>query len=395
MTYFLRLNGRILAGAMLLSMMLALPAAAQLRFVTGNLVERWAVFSPPGQTTTLTLSGGTTCKPPAGRTAFDVCNGQVYPFLAPSNVHPVRPTGAVQSAALSLGGDVNFPYASEWTQDTSGMLPSGIIPGVLSIWTLFEGRNAIAMPSTGKGLASGAGPGNMVFNPLAGPIASDPGHMTLSFPSGNDPGQTSTPGVFIAAPMPTYPAVPNSQLAATYTAGLRQFGGTAAILSDTPNRLTLDFGPSQYQRTNGKCRAGLPFGDCQVGFALGTTRIFTSVRRNVNLASSSVVLNQPVRWQGHLWTTGTVSVVQDIPGAGTTTFASSGTDTITTLGARHLVLVSPMVSYERDLFGALSGGFQIAKWDMLIQTPEPAAAASMAAGLGLLAALHLRARRKR
>ena len=227
---------------------------------------------------------------------------------------------------------------------------------------------------------------------------------------------TTTPGVAVATNFPGLDAVPTTGttggtamsplgFGAIYTQGPNQFGGTAAILTDTPNRLTISFpGGTVYERTNGKCRrdaqinAGapvtVPFGDCQVGFAFGTERRFTSVRRNQNISQTSIVLGQHGYWQGNQWTTGTITVRNYQPGDDWESFALSGTDEITPSGARHLVMVSPIVNYERNLAGAQGGGVHLASWDMTIQTPEPMAAAGLFAGIGLLSALHLRARRR-
>ncbi len=414
MTRFFASRVNLLPSAIVLVLAFAIPASAQvqLRYVTGSVVERWGVFSPPGQTATITTQlgappNGKICVPPASRTAFDPCNGNVYPFIGGNNVEPVRPTGAIHNAGLAVGDPVDLPYASEWTQDVTGMIgntqtntsPLGT-PVVQTIWTLFDGRNAVAVPATGNGFAAGGGPGSTVWRPLGAGVAADPGHMTLSFPNPQNPGATTTPGVSIASPMPPYPVVPNTStqpgrtIRATYTAGPRQFGGTAAILTDTPNRLTLALGPTNYIRTNGKCRSGEPFGDCQVGFAIGSSRVFTSIRRHVNANASSIVLAQPGRWQGHPWTTGTVSVKQDLAGNGETSLAWSGTDVVTSMGARNLVLVSPILNYDYGISGDLGGGAHIVQWDMLIQTPEPAAALALASGLGLLGLFHMRARRK-
>jgi hypothetical protein len=275
------------------------------------------------------------------------------------------------------------------------MIPGGIIPGVLSIFTSFIGRNAVAVPASGKGLASFGGPGNLVWNPLIAGVASDPNYSTFTFPSTNFPGNTVTNGNLIASPMPTFAAVPNSKFGATYTAGPRQFGGTAAILLDTPNRLRLDFGTAQYERTNGKCSADLAFGECKDAFSPGSSQLFTSVRRFVQDQDPNIVLGQPGRWQGHPWTTGIVSVRNLQAGDAEETFALSGTDTITASGARHLVLVSPILNYDRSLFGVQQGGVHIATWDMTIETPEPGASMALIAGLGLLGGLHWRSRRRR
>lgn len=422
--FFVRFT-RYTAAALALTLLFALPSAAQqLRFVTGNMVDRWQVFDPAGQSmVTTTTAGGRVCGPLASPEQQASCRGFVYPFVGGQNVKPVHPdpnattttmTNPVAAvlADLSVGGDVNFHLASEWQRQTTGMIPSGLIPGVVTIWTLYDGRNAVAMPATGKGLAAGAGPGNFVFNPLntaqetAMVFAGDPSFPTLSWPSTNDPGQTTTPGNTVLTnfagidPVPTTGTTGGTAMSplgfgALYTAGPNQFGGTAAILTDTPNRLTISFpGGTIFQRTNGKCRAGLPFGDCQVGFAYGTDRRATSVRRNVNLATPSVVLGQAGYWRGNEWTTGTITGRNYQPGDDWESFALSGTDTITPSGARHLVLVSPVMNYDRDLAQNQQGGAHIGIWDMTIQTPEPAAALGLLAGMGLLAGLHTRSRRR-
>jgi PEP-CTERM motif len=376
-----------------LTMLAASPSVAQLRYATGSMVDRWNVYEPPFPNTltqNVTTANGLICGP------AQPCVGNVYPFVGGQNVRPVRPTGAIVSAGLGNGDPVNFPYASEWTQSTTGMIPSGVIPGVLSIWTIYDGRNAVAVPATGKGLASGGGPGNMVFAPLAAGLASDPAHQTLTFPGAFDPGMTTTSGNFVTTLLPVFPTVGANELAAIYTAGPNQFGGTAAILTDTPNRLTIDIGaPSAYQRTNGKCRAGLPFGDCQVGFAYGTSRRATSVRRHVNTAVGTLapVLAQPGYWEGRPWTTGTITARAIFTG-GWNSHAQSGGDTPTASGARNLVLVSPVLNYDYGLAGDLGGSSHIAAWDMTIQTPEPTAVMGLVAGLGLLGGLSWRSRRQ-
>ncbi len=394
---------RILIVAAVQIGLLSLPAAAQeLRFVTGQFNDYWNRYDPPGLTTTVTTVGGRQCGP--NQTVNDPCQGNPYPFVAGQNVKPIRPTGAIAQAGLSVGDPVNMPIAGEWATNVSGMIPSGVIPGVISVWTIFEGRNAIALPASGKGLAASGGPGNMNFNPLAAGVPGSTMFQTLSFPSGNPPGMTTSPGVTVTTNFPALTAQPISKFGAVYTAGPRRFGGTAAILSDTPNRLTLQFPATVFQRTNGKCRnsvvSTIPFGDCQVGFAWGTTRRFTSVRRHVSLTNptSPVLLAQPGYWQGNLWTTGTITVRAMIDAGANTvseSFALSGTDVITTSGARHLVLVSPVLNYDKGLFGAQGGGAHIGVWDMTIQTPEPGATLALVAGLGLLAGLHLRSTKRR
>ncbi len=402
MTQFLVRFSWLLVASLLLIGLAASPAAAQqLRFVTGEFFDFWNRYDPPGLTTTVTTVGGRQCGP--NQTASDPCQGNLYPFVAGQNVQPVRPTGAVAQAGLSVGDPVNMPWASEWMTNASGMIPGGIIPGVLSIWTIYDGRNDIAMPASGKGLAAGGGPGNFNWNPLSLGVPASTMFPTLSWPSGNDPGMTTTPGVTVTTNFPALTAQPLSKFGAVYTAGPRQFGGTAAILTDTPNRLTLQFPATVFQRTNGKCRNNvittLPFGSCQVGFAWGTTHRATSVRRNVSqtAATSPIVLGQHGYWHGNLWTTGTITVRNFIDagnGKVSESFALSGTDTITSSGARHLVLVSPILNYDKDLFGAQGGGSHIGLWDMTIQTPEPSAALGLAAGLGLLGGLHWRSRRR-
>ena len=429
MKRFLTRSPRSLTTALLLAVLAASPAIAQqLRFATGGMSDRWQVFDPPGQSmVTTTTAEGRVCGPLATAIQQQLCQGQLYPFLGGgANVMPIHadPNAttttmtnpvAVLSAALSQGGPVNMPLASEWQFQVSGMVPSGVIPGVVSIWTFYDGRNAAAVPGTGKGLASGGGPGNFVFNPLnvtqntAMVFSGDPSFPTLSWPSGMDPGQTTTPGVTVPTNFPALNPVPTTGttggtamsplgFGAIYTAGPRQFGGTAAILTDTPNRLTLSFpGGTLYQRTNGKCREGLPFGDCQVGFPYGIAgpeARATSVRRHVNLSNSAIVLGQHGYWHANEWTTGTVTVRNYQPGDDWESFAMSGTDTITASGARHLVLVSPVMNYDRGIGGNQQGGGHIASWDITIQTPEPAAAAGLVAGIGLLCGLHLRARRR-
>jgi hypothetical protein len=400
---------RLLIASLVLLGMATSPAAAQeLRYVTGGFVDYWNRYDPPGLTTTVTTVGGRQCGP--NQTSMDPCQGNPYPFVGGQNVAPVRPTGAIQQAGLGTGEPVNFPLASEWTRMTSGTIPGGVIPGVLSIWTIYDGRNAVALPASGKGLAAGAGPGNFNFNPLASGVPGSSMFQTLSWPSGMDPGQTTTIGNAVSTNFPAMTAQPISKFGAIYTAGPNQFGGTAAVLTDTPNRLTLQFPATVFVRTNGKCRrnaqinAGLtvtvPFGDCQVGFWYGTDHVATSVRRHVSQTASvnPVVLGQHGYWGGNLWTTGTITVRNFIDAGSSKvseSFALSGTDTITTSGARHLVLVSPVMNYDKGLFGDQGGGAHIGVWDMMIQTPEPTAALGLVAGLGLLGGLHVRARRRR
>jgi len=403
MTQFLVRFSRLLVASLLLIGLAASPAAAQqLRYVTGELFDFWNRYDPPGLTTTVTTVGGRQCGP--AQTASDPCQGNKYPFVAGQNVQPVRPTGAIAQAGLVVGDPVNMPWAKEWTTSVSGMIPGGIIPGVLSIWTVFVGQNDIAMPASGKGLAAGAGPGNMNWNPLSAGVPGNPAYTTLSFPAGNDPGATTTPGVSVATNFPALTAQPLSKFGAVYTAGPRQFGGTAAILSDTPNRLTLQFPATVFVRTNGKCRnnviTALPFGSCMGGgFVWGSEHRSTSVRRNVSqtAATSPIVLGQHGYWHGNVWTTGTITVRNFIDSGNakvSESFALSGTDTITSSGARHLVLVSPVLNYDKDLFGSQGAGTHIGVWDMTIQTPEPSAALGLAAGLGLLGGLHWRSRRR-
>lgn len=425
----IRFNPRHLATVMVL-LFVAAPAVAQLRFATGNFIDRWQVFEPPGLTTTINTPGGRVCGPGVTAMQAAACAGQVYPFLGGGqNVAPIHPdpnatTGAtmttpvaVVSAGLGLSDPVYMPLASEWQYQGTGMIPSGFIPGVVSIWTFYDGRNARAVSATGMGLVAGGGPGNFVFNPLnttQGTPAVFSGmasHPTLSFPSGNDPGSTTSPGQTINVnflglnPVPTTgvktttlgagTATTPNQFGAIYTAGPRQFGGTAAILSDTPNRLTLSFpGGTLFQRTNGKCRAGIPFGDCQVGFRWGTDFRATSVRRNQNQTVPSVFINEFDYWHGNLWTTGTVTVRNYQEGDDWESFAQSGLQSTTPSGARHLVLVSPILNYRTGLAGIQEGGAHIGIWDMTIQTPEPASALGLIAGMGALFGLHARARRR-
>jgi len=383
-----------MAGTLLLLMVLTSgPAMAQsLRYVTGSFIDNWNRYDEPGATTTITTVGGRQCGP--NQTASDPCQGNKYPFVGGQNVAPVRPTGAIQQAGLVVGDPVNMPLKSEWTRQASGMIPGGVIPGVLSIWTIFDGRNDVALPASGKGLASGGGPGNFVFAPAGAGVPGSTMFQTWAFATGNDPGQTTpNAGTLVST---NFPSIPPLAQVATYTAGPRQFGGTAGVLSDTPNRLTLDFGASIYQRTNGKCPQGAPFGDCQVGFRWGTEFRATSVRRNVNTANPAIVLGQHGYWHSNEWTTGTVSVMDDpaFPGNTDEWFALSGSDTVTTMGARHLVLVSPVLNYDRSLFGTTQTSGHIGVWDMLIQTPEPMSGAGLLAGMGLLVGLHRRARRQ-
>jgi hypothetical protein len=404
MTIFLSHLRRWVASSLALvalTVLAATPSVAQLRFAMGGMIGRWNVYDPPPPNTltqNVTTGNGRICGLGTAPATAAVCVGNLYPFIGGQNVKPIRPSGAVVQAGLVPGGPVNMPMASEWTQNASGMIPSGVIAGVISIWTIYEGRNAIALPASGKGLDSGAGPGNSVFAPVVAGVAADPGHMTLSFPGGFDPGMTTTTGVFIPGPIPSMPALPVSINAAVYTAGPNQFGGTAAILTDTPNRLTIDLGAGTlYQRTNGHCQSAIPFGDCQVGFAYGTDRRATSVRRNVHTALGTVapVLTQPGYWHGNPWTTGTITVRALVPGDGWNSFAMSGLDTNTVNGARHLVLVSPIMNYDRAL-GTLDPGVstQIGQWDMLIQTPEPGAVMGLIAGLGLIGGLSWRSGRR-
>ena len=397
----LRSRSRIFfaAGAALLALTLtAGTATAQLRYVTGSFVDFWNRFDPPDgaitTTTTVTTVGGRQCNVVDPQTPSDPCQGNLYPFVSGQNVRPKRATGAVQSAGLGVGDPVNLPYANEWTQQISGMIPAGVIPGVLSIWTIFSGANDVAMPASGKGLASGAGPGNFVWQPVAAGVPGSTMFQTYAFATPNDPGQTTaSAGTLVSTNFPSIPAMP---VGAVYTPGPRQYGGTAAILSDTPNRLTLDFGASIYQRTNGKCPAGLPFGDCAVGYRWGEDHRQTSVRRNVNTTNPAIVLGQHGYWHGNAWTTGTVEVRDDPANPGNTDewMALSGTDTTTSMGARHLVLVSPILNYDRSLFGAPQTSVHVGQWDMTIQTPEPGAAIGILAGAGALLGLHRRARRR-
>jgi hypothetical protein len=368
----------LVAAVAVLGLGLASQVTAQVRFATGSIEGDWAEFDPinPPLTTIYTTTMGRQCGPGAG------CPGQSYPGFAPNQeMLPVRPTGALLSGGTAQGDPVQMPYANEWALTTMGTVPAGVIPGVLLIMTWFEGRNNSALAATGKGWSAGGGPGNKIINPAAVAI---PGAVitTRTFPSATAGsfGATVVSGNVVNRNFPTMPAQPNAILRMQTTAGPRQFGGSVELLSDTPNRLTLTFGVGPYVRTNGRCAPSTPFGDCHVGFYIGTTKVQTSVRIYKN---GPALLQEYWRWYGMAWTTGTASAAARLPNQ-ETSLGRTGTD----VGgaSRHLVMVTPVIAYGRGLTGANGATGQVWTWDMTF-LPEPSAGVGIASALGVLGLL--------
>jgi hypothetical protein len=374
------------------SLLVASVASAQLRYVQGNIDGRIRAYEPhAGLSTTVTTFGGRVCPTDPG------CAGGAYPFLAANpGMKPIRPAGAVVSGGTSPGQPVQMPYALEWYLETGGILPGGLIPGVNSIQTFFKGGNDIATTLNGDGFSMGGGAGNKVLNPVASGYGNYD-YQTFTFAAATSPLGSTTPSGpkgTITTHFQTLPPQPNNIFAATITQGPNVFGGTAAILADTPNTLNLAFPSADYLRTNGRCDPSEPFGTCAFGVSPGEgLKLRTSARRYQAQTISNMggFLVQHWRWFGDLWTTGTVTA-HALIGNEATSFGSSGTDHFTGGGQRELVLVTPYLAYGNGLTGAPEGNAQIYKWNMLF-VPEPMAGAGLAAGLGLLGMAFFRSRK--
>jgi len=366
-----------------LALALAAPVAAQLRFATGMVEGDWNEFEPinPPLTTTITTTGMRVCGP-----AQPLCAGQSYPGFAPNqSMVPVRPTGALLSGGTAQGAAVQMPFADEWALTTMGTVPSGAIPGVISIMTFFEGRNEAALAATGKGWSAGGGPGNLIFNPAPAGLPTAM-YTTRTFAAATSPvGSTTSSGVVVTRTFPSMPAQPNAILRMQTTAGPRQFGGSAALLTDSPNRLTLQFPTAQFVRTNGRCAPSTPFGECHSGFYVGTDRVQTSARIYQH-SVAPVKITQHWRWYGLPWTTGTASAAGRLPNA-ETSLGRTGTDVGGS--SRHLVMVTPILSYGTQLDGGPGSTAQVWTWDITF-APEPVAGVGLALSVVLLGLLYRR-----
>ena len=359
-----------------------LPAAAQVRFATGGITGNWNEYNPNKTplTTSVTTGAGRVCGPPDG------CAGIPYPgFASNATIAPANTAGAILYGGTGTGDAVSMP-ASQWELFTGGVLPSGIIPGVVLIQTEFRGKNADGLAASGNGWSAGGGPGNTVFNPAAASIPGGP-YVTRTFAGATSPyGSTVISGNPVTVTMPTLPAQPDSQLRWEITAGPRQYGGTVEILTDTPNNLILAFPTGNFTRTNGRCPPAAPFGDCASGFSIGKEVPDKISARVYKAATLPVTITAHYRWYGAPWTTGTISAV-GLVGTTSTSFASSGTD----VGgaSRNLVMVSPSIEYGLGLTGAPASSAFVWTWDMTF-TPEPTAAMGLLAGLGALGFLYSR-----
>lgn len=380
--------GLVLATAFSV-VLVAEPAAAQLRYVEGFVEGRNAQYNPinPPLTTTVTTIGGRQCNDP-NLNPLKFCKGGSFPGLAKNKkILPVGtgtgPLWARLSAGTMTGDPVQMPFATEWGLTTMGNLPKGVIPGIVSIMTWFKGRNAAALSATGKGWSSGGGPGNTIFAPAVAGIPAAP-FTTRTFPSATPGtfGNTVVPGNPLTVTFPALPAQPASVVRMQVTAGPRQFGGSVQILADTPNQLTLSTpGGNNFVRTNGRCGTSPTL--CKP--ERGTTLTWTTAQI-YKATAIPVTLTVFLRWYAMPWTTGTVSVGANL-GPQQTSFGRTGTDVGGS--ARHLVMVTPALAYGQPLPpNPTADAGQIWDWNITF-VPEPAAPLGLACSLGLLGVLFM------
>lgn len=341
----------VIALAMIMLLGLGSTANAQVvpRLVDGTIFANLNANDNPGPT----AAGSRTCP----------CTGILFPGLL--GVKPLVPTqtwGAVVMAGSAVGDPISLTRTGIFSRMTSASIMS-LPPNIVQITTMYNGRLNSGV------LASGAGPGNFTSNPLAS-------------------GQASfmhTTGINQSGSVVTFPALsprPTATFRQKVTAGPRQFGGSINLLRvGTGNKIILSVAtpPGNLVQTG-------TYG----GAIAGAASTNVTLRKFVHTAVPSFMLTNFSKFWGNPWTTGVASVRSKATLSHS--FARSGIDEITSMGQRHIQLVTPTLAGGKSITGGLSGIPFIWQWEMQF-APEPGSLTSLGAGLVVMSILF--ARRKR